>query len=1228
MNKKRTLAMLLAGAMLLPANAFAASSEDFSDFPTDWSAPGLRLAVDNGLLNGTNGLINGKGLLTRAQMAAIINRAFAAHKTADLSRFVDMNSSAWYSGDMGKAVAMGTFLGSNGYLYPENAITREETFTVLARSFALEDGNLSVLNNYTDGSSVSAWAKGATAALIENGYVNGANGKLNPKSSITRAEFAKIISSMADTYADADDSLPGTVNGNVIVRKNGVSLTGKTINGSLIIADGVTTADLSGVTVTGRILLRGGENGVTFSNTKAGKGIFVNTDVTISGTVDAITAGQSSTITVTSGASVGTITANAAGAKITGAGKVENVKANANDVSVTVSGTKVTAAGNVSGVKAGTKTVAPGKTETVSSTVTGGSSSGGGASSGGSHGGTTQQDLVVASQTKLIDLGWSQYVTIRFTDGNSLSNCKVIVDGVDVSSACTPVSDDGSIVKWEITSLNPAKAVVSNGSRSQTITLSNNANPVAPIVASGKTAPDYFLANGPVYVWDYHITNYDKDGKARVTPSKNTFSTSTKDTDAIAYYTPDAELTQDDQADNLYNVSGNVELMFNYDKGTDAEKAWVDGISGVALVAADETNATLNSALTYTLDKAHEHGDHTVACINVPLGQSNFYTNGRYQLRVTSNGVSRLFPIHVVNAETPEMIKTTEKVTTDSTRVYFDVENMVYGITVPIYRVDLTDPDGKTRELKKIDEWYLIGDLFALYNDNDANLFPQDGTYTLTVYSNGFKTMTKKFTVGNAAAPSASLHLDAISRATSSGGGASSSSGSEGGSNTMNANLIFNADLLTNAEIMDELDIGSDYAAAIVDRWESMSHDAVYSTGAETLYYMKDYTDAVDAAKIDGRYLSYTDFTQTASRTNPNRPYAVKQVLEDNLLGETNDFANASSFAAPDIALVTEADTESGFAGLSEVSEGDPAVLLISGEKAAAYSKALSEGGELQLNTTYPALSKEDYTVDTEKNTITITPHKLKLGENSLLLKVNTFQNVRLTFKVAKVEETPSLTAPAEATELGNSVTIICDVHADGVSCDFLKYLKPSYEQNVSPVVTLIAPSGQESTLAYGDTYGRYSGYEVDPAAHTLTIGKDLLTDEGTYTLRMQPEYYTSNTKISFVMKKKAASGDAEIIRKDAPKPTEASKSFMGDYALAFGMGNDDYMKAITGVTVNDTVYAASYGSEPRYSIAVTDGILTLDSDAFTEDSNTITITADGYTDLTITIAKDGTLMQ
>ena len=475
MNKKRTLAMLLAGAMLLPANAFAASPEDFTDFPTDWSAAGLRSAVQNGLLNGSNGQINSSGLLIRAQMAAIVNRAFAARKTADLSVYSDANTSAWYYNDLELAVAMRTFQGANGKLNPETPITREEAFVVLARAFALESGDTSVLNNYTDGASVSAWAQSSVAALIENGYVNGANGKLNPKTSITRAEFAKVISEMASTYADADDSLSATVDGSVIVRENSVSLSGKTINGDLIIADGVSRIDLTGVTVTGRIVLRGGESGVTFKDTKASKGIIANTDIAVSGSVDSITVAQGTAITVNSGASVGSINVNAEGAKITGAGKVETVKANADNVTVTTTGTKVTAADSVSGVKAGDKAISAGKTETVGSTASGGGSSSGGSSSGGSSSGsnTTVKAEIADAQVVTTDAG--AYLALPFRTGFTKENTVITVDGADVTKYATPVTDDGSVVKLPLVA-QPGSVILTSGNKTQTTDLGTKAD--------------------------------------------------------------------------------------------------------------------------------------------------------------------------------------------------------------------------------------------------------------------------------------------------------------------------------------------------------------------------------------------------------------------------------------------------------------------------------------------------------------------------------------------------------------------------------------------------------------------------------------------------------------------------------------------------------------------------------------------------------------------------------
>ena len=402
MKCKQSLALLLAGAMLLPANAFAADLSQYKDFPNDWSSQSLERAIDDGLLNGSNGQIDAKGLLTRAQMAAIVSRAFGAAKTASLSSYKDVLPSAWYYIDMGKAVQMQAFQGADGLLHPNDPITREEAFTVLARAFALADGSSSVLSAFSDSTSVSSWAKGSVAALVENGYVDGANGRLNLKNNITRAEFAKVITGMAASYVGSETVSGKTVDGNVIVRASGAALSNVTINGDLIIADSADKVSLENVKVTGRIVIRGGASSVSATNTTAGKGVLVDSpngsaslsvsggsigtvnvksDLSLSGTVSNVTINDKGALTVEKDAKVDTVTVSAAGAKVTGSGKVGTVKANANNVTVSTSGTKVTAGSGVSGVKAGDKTVEAGKTETVGSTST----SAGGSSGGSSH---------------------------------------------------------------------------------------------------------------------------------------------------------------------------------------------------------------------------------------------------------------------------------------------------------------------------------------------------------------------------------------------------------------------------------------------------------------------------------------------------------------------------------------------------------------------------------------------------------------------------------------------------------------------------------------------------------------------------------------------------------------------------------------------------------------------------------------------------------------------------
>lgn len=1198
MNKKRTLAMLLAGAMLLPANAFAASPEDFTDFPTDWSAAGLRSAVQNGLLNGSNGQINSSGLLIRTQMAAIVNRAFAARKTADLSVYSDANTSAWYYNDLELAVAMRTFQGANGKLSPEAPITREEAFVVLARAFALESGDTSVLNNYTDGASVSAWARSSVAALIENGYVNGANGKLNPKTSITRAEFAKVISEMASTYADADDSLSATVDGSVIVRENNVSLSGKTINGDLIIADGVSRIDLTGVTVTGRIVLRGGESGVTFKNTKAGKGIIANTDIAVSGSVDSITVAQGSAITVNSGASVGSINVNAEGAKITGAGKVGTVKANANNVTVTTTGTKVTAADSVSGVKAGDKAISAGKTETVGSTASGGGSSSGGSFSGGSSSGsnTTVKAEIADAQVVTTDAG--AYLALSFRTGFTKENTVIAVDGADVTKYATPVTDDGSVVKLPLVA-QPGSVILTSGNKTQTTDLGTKVD--GAVYTGDHYLPDYFVKHGPLAIWDYHLTNYDDAGNARVQPSKTTFGT-TAAVKPHPSYSPETVMDADG--------NGTVTIMFNYT--ADDDRAWFENIAdtgALELVTYDQYHKTLNDHLTYTKDTEAHHGS-TVGTLNIALQQDNFRSNGRYYVRVCSTDANgkksyTLAAIHVVNEAEPKL--TLKETPQSGKNLHFEVSNLVYGITDPIEKVTLSGPVGAngaqdTIELQNnddtIDYFLWSQDLFVLYNDesvkNGRNFLKYSGSYKLTIQANGFKTFSKEFTVNGGLTPvsQTAITLDAISRAT----GSSSSGGttSSGGGYAISTNFLFKSDLVANACVLNDLNKSTSASGAVYEYWayETSTLDSAFDTGDTKYFRGSNYYDKIST---EGKlWIPFGNYRTSGDAVTTNPPGATKAVLEDGLLGDiqNSDVSGKLDFIAPTI---------------SDATEGSDVTLTF--ENGSDY---LSKITALYLNGDWRELSSDYYTID--GNAITLKKDALTVGETSLKIVSAGYKAQEVKFTYNKATESGLSLSVADTTG-GQPVVITIN----GSKGDFLKNLKSVVLTDQDNNKKTVSKQGVE-----GDTAIYYS---IDE--NNTVIRLHNITKPGKYTLQLTADYY-NELNTAFTM--------AGSLKK-VPNATPDVSFATGIYSLDFGTVDSTWWNYVDSVTVNGKVYTqnsflyslsmlgdAEYG---WFDSSYKSRILNLDASAFTEDQNTVVIrsTKYGYEDLTLTITKDGKLV-
>ncbi len=527
MKRKKVLAIALGVTMILPVNIFASPIEKFNDFPNDWSRAPLTYAVENGLINGANGKINGSGNLKRAEMAAIISRAFGSTEKAELGGFYDVKEGTWYYDDIAKAVQMGIFEGYNGELSPEKDITREEAFLVLARMFSMEGGKYSILENFSDGEKVSTWAKDAVASLVENGYISGSGRNVNPKNNITRAEFVKVMSNLASTYVSSPGVITEVGTGNVIIRTPGVTLKNLTIKGDLVLADGIGKENvvLDNVTIKGQLIVRGGSNASKISNSIIEKGIVLannnevthlvikdskvtrvvaKTDFILDGNVDTVEVSNQASVVVKSGEINNIIIVkNSDNSKVTvneGA-VVSKIKVDANDVQIGGAGKiyNIEKDNNSTVVKASNpnKENSPSKSENISS---GGSSKGnngntsnngninnnGNASNNGStnnsgstsnngNGNTGEEvinnkpgDFLKLEETKVIDLGWVQYTVISFKEG-TIDDYEIFVNGKEVE--VSKVDDEGTIVKWEIESLGEFELKLEKSGKIQTINL-------------------------------------------------------------------------------------------------------------------------------------------------------------------------------------------------------------------------------------------------------------------------------------------------------------------------------------------------------------------------------------------------------------------------------------------------------------------------------------------------------------------------------------------------------------------------------------------------------------------------------------------------------------------------------------------------------------------------------------------------------------------------------------
>ena len=177
---------------------------EFSDVTNHWAKDSVNNMGSRMVVSGTGGnRYEPDRNMTRAEFAAIIVKALGLEPEKGEIGFHDVFASDWYRGYIETAASYSIINGyKNGNFGPNDTVTREQAMTMLARAMkltglesGLTDHEISSLTAvYTDGASVSDYAKQGAVVCLNTGIVNG-RGKstIAPKDHVTRAEVAVMV---------------------------------------------------------------------------------------------------------------------------------------------------------------------------------------------------------------------------------------------------------------------------------------------------------------------------------------------------------------------------------------------------------------------------------------------------------------------------------------------------------------------------------------------------------------------------------------------------------------------------------------------------------------------------------------------------------------------------------------------------------------------------------------------------------------------------------------------------------------------------------------------------------------------------------------------------------------------------------------------------------------------------------------------------------------------------
>lgn len=176
----------------------ATATKSFTDTKTSWAKKEIEALAARGIITGkTADSFDPNANITRADFTKLLVGVIGKNASPLGAGFSDVKPEQYFYDAIMNAQALGLANGSSDNKFnPKNLITRQDMAVLLDRALIIAGKpvtDLASLSSFKDAGQISAYAKDSLAKLVGAGIMNGSDGKLRPKDSLTRAEAAKVL---------------------------------------------------------------------------------------------------------------------------------------------------------------------------------------------------------------------------------------------------------------------------------------------------------------------------------------------------------------------------------------------------------------------------------------------------------------------------------------------------------------------------------------------------------------------------------------------------------------------------------------------------------------------------------------------------------------------------------------------------------------------------------------------------------------------------------------------------------------------------------------------------------------------------------------------------------------------------------------------------------------------------------------------------------------------------